>query len=302
MRLSQKPNPSKPLERSKTFFRIHPHYHTMDSIYSEPLTILRDEEKCILCGLCARMCTTGKITAFEDGKPVIRKDGVCIACGQCIAVCPEKCLSTDTAGYSKPMKADRAGITAEMLSGYLMSRRSVRTWKDKPVPKELITRLIEVSGYAPSACNTHPVKWIAVIDPARIREFVAASIEFLNTIPGDDQMAEMAGMLLQSFAAGKDPVCRDAPALLIAAVDSKQDFGLIDSVIALSTIDTYAPSLDLGTCWVGFVMILLQRKPELGKILGIPDNWTPQYSMLIGYPGVSFKQIPPRKMPEIRWG
>ena len=108
-------------------------------------------------------------------------------------------------------------------------------------------------------------------------------------------------MLIAEADTGRDPICRNAPALLIAASDPGQDFGLIDSIIALSYIDAFAPALDIGTCWVGYVMIMLQLKPELGKILGIPDNWKPQYAMLAGYQGFVFTRIPPREQPEIIW-
>lgn len=275
----------------------------MRSVFSAPLHILRDADVCTACGLCSRVCTTGKITASAAGSPVIREDALCISCGQCIAVCPVRCLSTDTAGFSLPQDADayRSGIDADLLSRYLMSRRSVRVWKDRPVPREVLMQLVAVAAYAPSACNVHPVKWVVVADPAKVREFARASVAFLKTLPASHPLAGVAGMLLAGAAEGGDPVCRNAPAVLIAATDADQEFGLIDSVIALSAIDTYASSLGLGTCWVGYVMILLQLSPELGKIFGIPEGWVPQYAMLAGYPGVSFTQVPPREVPEVVW-
>lgn len=278
-------------------------YILMRSIFSAPLHILYEEKTCIRCGLCAALCTTGRITASADKTPKIRDDTPCISCGQCIAVCPKAALSTDTPAFTAPAEnaAYREGIDGDLLSGYLKSRRSVRVWQKKAVAHRDLARLIDVAAYAPSACNIHPVKWVVVSDPATVQEFAHASIAALKALPGDHPLAQLSRTLIAGADAGTDPVCRNAPALLIAASDADQEYGLIDSIIALSYIDAFAPSIGLGTCWVGYVMIMLRLKPELGRILGIPENWTPQYAMLAGYPGISFSQIPPREVPEVIW-
>ncbi len=72
-------------------------------------SIVRDPEKCILCGRCVRMCeeiqtvsaidfigrgcTTQVGTAFNDGLNV----STCINCGQCINVCPTGALTEQSA-------------------------------------------------------------------------------------------------------------------------------------------------------------------------------------------------------------
>lgn len=60
-------------------------------------------------------------------------------------------------------------------------------------------------------------------------------------------------------------LCRNAPALLIAVANPNEDLGLVDSIISLTYADIYAPSIGLGTCWAGFVMILLGVFPPLQK-------------------------------------
>ncbi len=61
---------------------------------------------------------------------------------------------------------------------FLNSRRSVRHFSDKPVPRELIENLIKAAGTAPSGAHKQPWKFCAVTDPGlktRIRK--AAEIE-----------------------------------------------------------------------------------------------------------------------------
>lgn len=274
----------------------------MRSIGSVPLHIICDADACTGCGLCAAVCTTGKITKSNEKTPDVSDDAFCISCGQCIAVCPAAALSTDTPAFPMPDERGRSLKTdGDQLAAYLKNRRSIRIWKKKAVTREHLNQLIDVAAYAPSACNIHPVKWVITADPEKIQEFSRRSIDVLRALPADHPMAGAAQMLIAAADAGGDPVCRNAPALLIATSEPDQEFGLIDSIIALSCIDIYAPSIGLGTCWVGYVMIMLRLNPELGKILGIPENWIPQYAMLAGYPAVAFSRIPPRERPDVVW-
>jgi nitroreductase/NAD-dependent dihydropyrimidine dehydrogenase PreA subunit len=276
----------------------------MKSIFSAPLNIIYDDENCQTCGLCSKVCTTGKIRTGDDKRPIIDNGAPCLSCGQCIAVCPSQALSTDTTGFAAPKqtKAYRKGIDPVILATYLKSRRSVRIWKDKPVPQEILRDLIDIASFAPSACNIHPVKWVVVADPGKIQEFVKSSVAFLRTLPEDHPVKDDVSQLVVQADLGFDPICRNAPALLIATTDSESPFFKEDSIISLAYIDAYAPSIDIGTCWVGFVLIILTLNPELGKILGIPDGWIPQAAMIAGYPGVKYSRIPPREIPEIIFG
>lgn len=60
----------------------------------------------------------------------------------------------------------------------MRQRRSVRTFSDRPVPREVIENIILAAGSAPSGANKQPWRFVAVQDPAtkkRIR--VAAETE-----------------------------------------------------------------------------------------------------------------------------
>jgi dissimilatory sulfite reductase (desulfoviridin) alpha/beta subunit len=57
------------------------------------------EDKCIKCGVCARVCRGDAITTKKDGLPVIDFDK-CIHCGWCIKNCPSQALEPDKKGFS----------------------------------------------------------------------------------------------------------------------------------------------------------------------------------------------------------
>ncbi len=73
--------------------------------------LVRDEEKCILCGRCIKVCGSGagrfvysmigcgvntRIVPWRDGHEVTLEEAGCIFCGQCIDACPVAALSEKT--------------------------------------------------------------------------------------------------------------------------------------------------------------------------------------------------------------
>ncbi len=161
--------------------------------------------------------------------------GICTTCGACVKACPNNIIQRD---------ADAA-----ILARHLRSRRSIRLWKDSTVTNEECEELIKITAHAPSGCNLHQVKWVVVNDPAKVKAFVAASAELLRQIPKDNRMYGLAAGLLRKLNVGNDILCRNAPALLIAVANPKEDLGLVDSIISLTYADVYATSIGLGTCW-----------------------------------------------------
>ena len=250
---------------------------------------------CTTCGSCVNVCPNNIIQRDADNSPVIHPTLECISCGHCIAVCPTGAMNIGT-------ELNPAGFSdTKLLATHLSSRRSIRVWKNNPVTKEECEELIRIAAYAPSGCNSRPVKWVVVNDPAKVRAFVSASAEALRTVQKEHPMYGLATGLLRKLDAGNDILCRNAPALLIVVTQSKADTGMVDSIIALTYADVYAPSIGIGTCWAGFVMILLGVFPQLQNVLGIPEGYKPQFALLAGHPKYTFKSIPPREMPEIFW-
>lgn len=62
-----------------------------------------------------------------------------------------------------------------LFHGIMARRRSVREFSDRPVPQELIERIIAAAGTAPSGANKQPWRFVAVQDPDIKREIREAA-------------------------------------------------------------------------------------------------------------------------------
>ena len=101
-------------------------------------------EVCTRCGLCVADCPTGLLVMTDDG-PKTGKGG-CISCGHCVAVCPTLALDSDLTPRAEQVDITKeTKFTPEQAELFLRSRRSIRNYQNKPVPAELIRKVLNVA-------------------------------------------------------------------------------------------------------------------------------------------------------------
>lgn len=61
-------------------------------IESLSLDVLRDESKCIDCGVCIPICPVGALEVEPKTRKVNFQDKKCIACELCIKICPTRAM------------------------------------------------------------------------------------------------------------------------------------------------------------------------------------------------------------------
>jgi nitroreductase len=64
-------------------------------------------------------------------------------------------------------------IDVAQLAALSVRRRSVRSYADKPVPRELVDKAMEVAGQAPSACNRQPFRFRLYDDRNLVKQILA---------------------------------------------------------------------------------------------------------------------------------
>jgi len=208
----------------------------------------------------------------------------------------------------------------------VFERRSVRNFKDTPVPESLIQRVLEAGRFAPSAGNCQPWKFIVITNKALIKEIekgVTGILEFFYAAYKSDKMVQNLVPLIEGppFAPGSvDPrviiggvgsivrnkeemgVALGAPVLILILGDERAISGPeLNIGICGQNMNLVANSLGIKACWNGFIAAILNTLPPLKKKLGIKSPWKVVESMCIGYPAFKQEGVVPREYRPVTW-
>jgi nitroreductase/NAD-dependent dihydropyrimidine dehydrogenase PreA subunit len=269
--------------------------------------LIVDEEKCKKDGLCVRECPM-VIIRLKDGKGfpemVPGGEAVCNNCGHCVAVCPHGAMSHKNVPIEEsPLIESNLDITEEQCVQFLRSRRSIRLFKKAPVEREKVARLVEIARFAPTGGNSQPVEWIVITEAETIRDVGRLTIDWMKALirKVPQMLPPYFPIIVKAWEMGHDAVTHGAPCLIIASAPQAAVTGMVDVTLALCYLDLAAPRLGLGTCWAGLVEGALQSSADLRNLVGLPEDNTHHYAMLMGYPVTRYYRMPQRKAPKITW-
>ena len=266
-----------------------------------------NQETCNKCGICALECPRRIISLPDGGFPQIPAAATCNACGHCVAVCPKGSLShRDSPLELSPIMEKNLKVTPEQVEQLLKGRRSARVFKKKPVPREIITRLIDIARYAPTGHNAQEVEWLVIDDKKELERIEELGIEWLKwVIENFPKMAAESNMQekLERQKLKHDAFLRGAPVLIVAHARKESLVSLagIDSANALTFLDLAANGLGLATCWAGYVYIMANTFPPVMKALALPEDHAAYCAIMLCYNKFKYHRIPCRKAPRIVW-
>ncbi len=173
-------------------------------------------------------------------------------------------------------------------------RRSVRRFKNEPIPRVTIERILEASRYAPSAGNTQPWEFIIVEDPTTKKSISKnIGLKIKTQTEKDQTLHPNAAVQPHLFTAPVlivvcgDPRLRDAyPAWKDRNLLFHQS--LSNCIYAMQLA---AACFGLATAWA-----TIQSGPteiEVKKLLGIPDIYSVDHIVPLGYPDEEQENRPP---------
>jgi nitroreductase/NAD-dependent dihydropyrimidine dehydrogenase PreA subunit len=267
-----------------------------------------DQEKCNQDGICAAECPARIITMDpEEDYPVATPDfrDLCLKCGHCAAVCPTGALSLEwlTPEDCRPIRRELI-VTPEQAEQFLCGRRSIRTFKEEPVPRNILEKLLEIACSAPSAKNQQPWHWIVVETPSEVKRLAGMVVEWMRgVIRENPEEAEARGFtrIAAAWDEGHERVCRGAPHVVVAHADRNWAFAPEDCALALGLLDLYTTSIGMGACWGGYFYKAVNAYPPLFEALGLPPDHLAFGAMMIGYPRYGYQSIPVRNRPRVTW-
>ncbi len=140
----------------------------------------------------------------------------------------------------------------------IQSRKSVRAYDSRPIPRDILIKILESARLAPSAMNYQPWPFIVVTDENR-REILS--------------QARYAKFL------------REAPIIIIGCGDYKKSpkWYMMDTTIAMQNMVLTATNEGLGSCWIGSF-----HEDRVRELLKIPDNLKVVALLALGYPRKKF--------------
>jgi len=194
----------------------------------------------------------------------------------------------------------------------LRERRSVRKYQKRPVPPELIKEALRAAGWAPSAHNAQPWRFIVLVEP-RLKKRLAAAMAkaWAADMAQDGSIVrpETLKLRVERFAT--------APTLVLACLSMEgmikfpdverqtceRDLAVQSLAAALQNSLLTAHSLGLGACWFCAPAFC---KDTVRQVLAIPPEVEPQALIAMGYPAEKPPPSPKKQLGDYcfrdKWG
>ncbi len=187
--------------------------------------------------------------------------------------------------YPPEEMAERARSFAEEVH----RRRTVRTYSDRPVAREVIEACIRAAGSAPSGANHQPWHFVAVSDPevkARIRE---AAEKEEREFYGGRAPQEWLDALAHLGTDDQKPFLERAPYLIVVFAQSYQlndDGSRTKNYYVTESVGLATGILITALHHSGLATLTHTPSPMgfLNEILGRPSNERPFLVLVAGYP------------------
>ncbi len=267
-----------------------------------------DTSKCSKDGICAAVCPVSIIKMDKGDQipyPSEEADEMCINCGHCVAVCPNGAFSHRSMGpdqcpdINRDLIPDPAGVTQ-----FMRSRRSIRCYKDTPVPLKTLSDLIKLAGFAPSGHNSQAVEWLVIYKPGQVKTYAGMVVDWMqNMKEKHPKMAEpmRVDRFTTGWQSGRDYILRGAPHMVVAHAPAKDATGQGACTIALTYLELAAPTFGVGTCWAGYFQAAANFWQPIKDALGLPKGNKCHGAVLMGYPKYTYQRLPLRNDPKITW-
>lgn len=137
----------------------------------------------------------------------------------------------------------------------IKTRRSIREFKDRPIPNEVLEKIVDAGRFAPTARQEEPWEFIVITDSLTLKKI--------------GEVTDHGKFISEAFAC-----------IAVFCKDTK--YYLEDGCAATQNILLAATALGIGSCWVAG-----DKKLYCGKIndlLNVPASFKLVSLLALGYP------------------
>lgn len=164
----------------------------------------------------------------------------------------------------------------------IKTRRSIRKYKDTPIPEDILNKIIEAGTYAPSGMGKQSTIILAVTNK-EVR----------------DKLSKINASIMGST---NDPFY-SAPVVLVVLADKSVRTHVYDGSLVMENLMLAAHDLGVGSCWIHRAKETFETEEgkELLKSLGIEGEYEGIGNCILGYPDGELPVAKQRKENFVYW-
>ncbi|MBW2017754.1 MAG: nitroreductase family protein [Deltaproteobacteria bacterium] len=287
-----------------------------------------NQETCERCGLCVEICPDRIIGKNKSDDIYFRKDrfALCMRCGHCMAICPAKSVIVPGLSYEKDFfDLPKGDVDWKSFFTLISTRRAVRTYKKKPVPRDVLEKIAEAISLAPMGFPPHKIEITIISRRDDIEKALPFMVKFYEDLQNwisnpvsrffmkrrlrpevfntlRNHVVPMMKIRLPDMKnSGEDIFTRGAPVLFLFHANRGAENHSEDLFIALTYGFLAAHALGLGATAVSLVPPAVERIPELRNLFKIPDENEVLGSFITGYLRHRFKRGIRRQLGGVTW-
>lgn len=147
----------------------------------------------------------------------------------------------------------------------IKKRRTIRRFKQDPIPLDTLKNLIDLARVAPMAKNIQALEFIIVREKENVKELFTM-VKFASSLPEHMRTPEK----------GREPT-----AYIIVLVNTKIKAGYVDFDVgaAVENVLLGAVANGIGTCWMGNINVT-----KIRSFFRIEDFYVIKHVISLGYP------------------
>ena len=285
-----------------------------------------NQAACLKCGLCGEVCPNKIIRKDENAMTCLGdRIHLCFKCGQCMSVCPASAVFIGGLSYEKDFCDMPDAVSFEQgFFNLILTRRAIRNFADKPVPKEMLEKIMQAISLAPPGFPPIKHEITVVQDPDIIKKALPCMVDFYDDLykafhnpikkyfigkeAGKNKFRQMESHLIPMLEVRlpglkngtEDTITRNAPAMILFHAGKTREDILGDIYIAATYCMLAAHAIGLGGSVMEIIPPVINRKAELRAMFGIPEGNEVIASVILGFPKYKYRRCIIRTMKSIK--